>query len=1083
MKRRLPFNLLVLAFISMLISIAMHKADAKPTDRRDQQSFSLIGTVKDAKSLSVAGVSVRNARTSEVVQTNPQGGYSIRAATGDTIRFTMMGYESFSFVANPNKNRVDVTLQESAEMIEGVVVTALGIQRQERELGYAFTEVDGEAINKAKETNVINSLAGKVPGLVINSTAGGPAGSSRVIIRGNTSITGNNQPLYVIDGIPMDNSNYGQAGSDMYAAGVDMGDAISALNPDDIDKISVLKGPSASALYGSSAANGVILITTKKGTNQKELGIELNSTSTIETQLTKRNDRQLLYGQGRSQLLPRDRDDALGTLFTNFGARLDPNIDYIGFDGVSRPYALVEDNFGDFFQTGASTNNTLAFTSATDRSNYRFSVADLRYQDIVPKSNIRRNTFTFSGKSSFGSKLTLDTRVTYMNEDVKNRAGLGDSPMNIGQNFNGLANNIDQAYIGEGYKTEQGEYIEWGGGQYRLNPYWVINEMSNKTLKSRIMGAFNANYTFSKSFSILMRGSTDMTYLDYESYSPRTTPGALSGTLDVVDQQYTTNNGELLATYTQKLGEDYKLSLRVGASTNELIRKGVVSQFTNMALTDVVSSNSFSDKTVVESDVRRRVNSGYALLTLAHKDYLFLDGTIRRDASSTLPKDNNTYIYSSLSGSFVFTDAFKIDKNILSFGKLRASIAEVGNDTDPYMLDVYYNLNPLPFNGISYGGIASQVLPPGSLRPTRTRSYEFGTNIKFLDGRINFDATYYSSDSRDQINTVPAAVSSGYNRQIINAGVVSNRGVELLLSGSPLSNNSKLKWDLSFNFARNISEVKSLAEGIPFLSLSDARWLGVAIVAQPGEQFGSILGYNYQWDPDGNVILDELTLTPKQSAEREILGKGVFDWTGGMTSRFAYGNFSLSAAIDVKVGADLFSMTNLFSVTRGSSKITLPGREEWIKSEEDRMAAGMSPDDWRNAGLVRGYVPQGVVQTGTDADGNPVYEQNTRAVDPSVYWSAFNSAGDGLAPPFIFDASYVKLRELTFGYKLPTVLSNRLRMRDAAVSFVARNPFIIYKKVPDVDPDSNYNNGNGQGFEYGSLPTRRGWGINLSFKF
>lgn len=1076
-------GILIIFWVFTMVLYAGDGTLASSSEILAQPGFTVRGVIADQRGEKIAGANVLNKRSRQASVSNENGTYSITALAGDSIVVNMIGYEQFVWVASAQRSQMDVTLTERVTMLDNVVVTALGIERNQRELGYAFTEVDGEDINKAKETNVINSLAGKVPGLVINSTAGGPAGSSRVIIRGNTSITGDNQPLYVIDGIPMDNSNYGQVGSSTYAGGVDMGDAVSALNPDDIEKISVLKGPSAAALYGSSAANGVILITTKKGNNVRELGIELNSTTTIETQLAKRDDMQLLYGQGRSQLLPQDRDDALGTLFVNFGPRLDPNINAIGFDGVSRPYALVEDNFGNFFQTGASTNNTLALTNATDRSNFRFSVADLRYRDIIPKSNIRRNTFTFSGKSKFGSRLSLDARVMYLNEDVQNRAALGDSPLNIGQNFNGLANNIDQAYFADNYKTEQGDYIEWGGGQYRLNPYWVINEMSNETRKNRMTGAVNANYEFSNSFSILARGSTDVTFLNYESYSPRTTPGALSGTLDVVNQQYVTNLGEVLATYSKQLGQDYHLSLRAGASVNHRFRKGTTSQFTNMILTDVVSMNSFADKSVVENNVRRTVNSGYGLLTLAYKNYLFVDATIRRDATSTLPKNSNTYVYSSLSGSFVFTDAFKIDKSILSFGKLRLSAAEVGNDTDPYLLDVYYNLNTLTFNGVSYGGISSTILPPKDLKPTRTRSYEVGTNLKFLNGRVNFDATYYTSDSRDQINTVPAAVSSGYNQQIINAGVVSNRGVELLLSGSPLADGKKLKWDLSLNFARNISEVKSLAEGIPFLSLSDARWLGVAVVAKPGAQFGSILGYDYQRDNQGNIILDEVTLTPKTSDERQLLGKGVFDWTGGITSRWSYGSFSLNTALDIKYGADLFSMTNLFSVIRGSSKITLPGREEWILSEENRRAAGMSPAEWAAAGLTRGYVPQGVVQTGTDAEGNPIYEQNTRAVDPSVYWSAFYSDGDGLATPFIYDATYIKVREITLSYRFPKGLSNRLHVKEAGVSLVARNPFIIYKNVPNVDPDSNYNNGNGQGLEYGSLPTRRGWGINLNVKF
>jgi TonB-linked SusC/RagA family outer membrane protein len=1081
MKKKLPSNRFIYSLICVMWMLACPDKGYAQTS-----TFNQTGKVTDVNGSKILGVTIINKKTKETTSSNVEGGYTIKAKNGDTIQFTMMGLETVKVVANAQKKEVNISLKENVELLKGVVITALGIKRNERELGYAFSEVNGEDINKAKETNVINSLAGKVPGLIINSTAGGPSGSSRVIIRGNTSITGNNQPLYVIDGIPMDNSNYGQVTNGKFAGGndmgVDMGDAISAINPDDIDKISVLKGPSAAALYGSSAANGVILITTKKGANAKELGIELSSTSTIENQLTKVDGNQYLYGQGRSGLLPLDAQQAQGTMFVNFGPRLDPNLNIIGFDGVSRPYALAKDNFGSFFRTGSSFNNTLSLTSSTANSNFRFSVGDLRYKDIVPNSDIRRNNFTFSARSKFGQKLSLDVRAVYLNEEVKNRAGLGDSPTNIGQNFNGLANNIDQSVFADTYKTATGEYYEWGGGQYRLNPYWVLNEMSNLTKKDRLTGSFNANYTVNSWLSILARASTDVTFLDYEKYSPRTTPLALSGMLNTLNQKHITNQADVLATITKKLTKDINLSARVGASLTRRFRMGTTATYSNMTVTDVISLNSYQDKAIEENDVRRAVNSAYGLLTLGYKNYLFLDATLRQDASSTLPVSNNVYTYPSLSSSFIFTDAFKINKNILSFGKVRASWAEVGNDTDPYMLDIYYSLYPLTFDGTQPANIATKTLPNTLLKPTRTRSFETGFNLKFFNNRITFDATYYTSSSRDQINIVPAPISSGYTRQIINAGLVTNKGVELLLATTPIAKKD-FNWDISFNFARNVNEVKSLAEGVPFIALSEARWLGLLVAAMPGEKYGAMLGYDYQRDPQGNIILNPANLTPIPTTDRRVLGKGVFDWTGGVNSRVTYKNFSLSAGFDIKVGADIFSMTDLFSVTRGSSVKTLEGREEWIQSEQERIAAKKTFTEWQAAGLVRGYVPQGVVATGTDANGNPIYSANTRAVDPSAYWSALYSDGNGIAVPFIYKATYVKVRELTLTYRLPKPVAGKLGFKDASFGLVARNPFIIYKDIPNVDPDSNYNNSNGQGLEYGSLPSRRGWGFNLNIKF
>lgn len=1047
-----------------------------------QSPGTIKGKISDENGNSIPSASIVNKNAKQNNISNVNGIFTIPAHNGDSIIVQMIGYERYGFVAKLNGSSADITLHTRSEHLKDVVVTALGIKREERELGYAFTEVNGDDINKAKETNVINSLAGKVAGLVINSTAGGPSGSSRVLIRGNTSITGNNQPLYVIDGIPMDNSNYGQVGDTKFAEGVDMGDAISAINPDDIEKISVLKGPSAAALYGSSAANGVILITTKKGTKSKELGVEISSTSTIEKQLTKVNGNQYLYGQGMNGNLPQDQQQAQNTMFSNFGPRLDPNVKVMSFDGVSRPYALAKNNFGSFFRTGASFNNTLSLTNATDRSNFRFSVGDLRYADIVPNSDIRRDNFSFSAKSKFGEHLDFDARATYLNERVNNRQGLGDAPTNIGQNFNGLANNIDQSVFSNTYKTADGQYVEWGGGPYRLDPYWVLHEMSNVTNKDRLTGAFNANITVNKWFSILARASTDITFLNYQKYSPPTTPLAISGLMNTLDQKYTTNQADVMATFTHKLTHDLNFSARLGASLNQRFRKGTAGTYSNMTVTDVKSINSYQDKSIEENNSRREVRSGYGLVTFGYRNFLYLDATIRTDASSTLPQGNNVYTYPSVSGSFIFTDAFKMKSEVLSFGKLRASWAEVGSDTDPYMLDLYYSLYPLSFNGSQPAKISTTIIPNANLKPTRTRSFETGVNLKFFNGRLNFDGTYYTAHSRDQINIVPAPVSSGFAKQIINAGMITNKGLELLLSGTPVSSKN-FSWDVSVNFARNINNVESLAPDVPFITLSEARWLGLLVAAMPGQKYGSIIGYDYRRDPAGNIILNSTTLAPVPTADRRVLGKGVFDWTGGLTSRFNYRNFSLNAAFDVKYGADIFSMTDMFSVIRGSSVKTLPGREEWIQSEQERLGAKKTAAEWSAMGKVRGYVPEGVVQTGTDTDGKPIYQKNTRAVDPSVYWGNFYSDGNGIAVPFIYKATYVKVREITLSYKLSRAINSKLHIKDAQVGLVARNPFIIYKDIPNVDPDSNYNNGNGQGLEYGSLPSRRGWGINLNVKF
>jgi TonB-linked SusC/RagA family outer membrane protein len=1040
------------------------------------------GTIKDEAGIAQSDVSIVNKKLKTSAVSNEEGGFAIIAGANDELEFSHVGYEAKSMTAQSLKSSPNVVLLSNAHTLTEVVVTSLGIKREKRSLSYSVGEVKGEDINKAREANVINSLAGRVPGLIISNTAGGPLGSAKVLIRGNTDITGNNQPLYVVDGVPMDNSNYGMTGSDKYASGADLGDAISGINPDDVETISVLKGPAASALYGSRAGHGVILITTKKGVTRKSLGVEYNSSSTVETLLTRFKNFQYEYGQGTAGTIPRDMAQARSTLFSSFGAKMDPNLMIPSFNGGSSSYGLVQNNIENFFRTGSSFNNNIALTGGTEKSAFRFSYNNLHYNDIVPKTYMDRNTFTLSSSTKIGSKFNIDVRASYMNEFVNNRPALADDPANIGFNFVGLANNIDQKVFEKGSQDAFGNYVEWGGGQYHLNPYWIINRMSNKTQKDRVMGGVQLNYDATSWLSIQGRVNTDFTFLDYEKFSPRTTPGSETGVYESRNSKYSTTNVDVLVSAKKQLTRNFYLGTSIGGSILHINSPSTYSRGEDMLITDAVTINSFKKISVVESAYEKQINSFYGAVNTAFKNYLYVDATVRRDASSTLPVKNNTYWYPSIGMSFIITDAFKIKSKTLSYAKIRASAAEVGNDTDPFQLLLNYGLEPTQPEGASIGGITNTIIPNPELKPTRTRSFEVGTDLRFFNSRLNFEATYYTAKSRDQINYIDVPSSTGFARKILNAGTVSNKGVELLLTGKAIATKN-VSWNVSLNAAHNKNIVESLADGVSYLTLSDARWLGLSIIAQPGLPYGSIIGYDYQKTTDGNIILDPATLSPLVTDNRVVLGKGTWDWTGGVNNNFRYKNFTLNAVVDVKTGADLFSMTNLFAVIRGQQDITLAGRKEWIKSEEERQAAGKTILEWTTAGMVKGYVPQGVVQTGTDAGGKPIYAANTKPVDPNVYWSGFYGDDKGVAVPFIYDASYVKMREITLSYSLPGTIASKIKAQNISISFVSRNPFIIYKNVPNVDPDSNYNNGNGQGFEYGSLPGRRSWGANLNIKF
>jgi TonB-linked SusC/RagA family outer membrane protein len=1042
----------------------------------------LTGNIRDNTGRGIAEVNIENRNTHQGTETDGEGNYALSASPHDELVFSHIGFESKTLLVNSIALPLIVVLGTGTQNLSEVVVTSLGIKREKRALAYAVGEVKGADISKAKELNVVNSLAGRVPGLIISNTAGGPMGSSKVVIRGSTDITGDNQPLYVVDGVPMDNSNYGITGSDKYASGQDLGDAISGINPDDVETISVLKGPAASALYGSRAGHGVILITTKKGSNKKSIGLEFNSTATIETLLTRFAGYQYEYGQGSGGAIPRDLAMSRNTLFNNFGARLDGGLTIPAFYGGESNYGLVKNNIENFFRTGFSINNNVAVTGGTDKSNFRFSYNNLSYNDIVPSTDMSRHNFSLRGTTEITSKLSLDVKANYMKEQVNNRPALADDAANIGFNFVGLANNVDQHIFETNYQDDFGNYIEWGGGQYRLNPYWIINRMKNTTDKDRIMGAIQLNYQPYSWLSVLGRANTDFTFLEYQKFSPRTTPGAESGVLEGRHAKFTTTSSDFLITAKKQLNKQFYGSLSAGGSILYINSPSTSFRGEDMLLQDSRSYNSFKKQTVQESAYEKQINSFYGTLSTSFNNYLFLDATVRRDASSTLPVKYNTYWYPSLGMSFVLTDAFAIKSKILNYAKLRGSIAEVGNDTDPYQLQLIYGLDQFQPNKVAIGGILNNNLPSSVLKPTRTKSIEVGLDVGLFNNRIAIEVTAYSQKSRDQINYIDVPTSSGFQREIRNAGTVSNKGVEILLSTKPVAG-KKFSWDLILNAARNKNTVQSLAAGVSYLTLSDARWLGLSVIAQPGLPYGAIIGFDYKRTPDGQIILDPINLTPISTEERKMLGKGTWDWTGGIVNTFRYKNFSLNVVIDIKTGADLFSMTNLFSVIRGQDKSTLQGRKEWVASEEERQAAGLTPAEWQTSGKVRGFVPNGVIQTGLDPNGKPVYEQNTKPIDPNIYFASFYGDDRGVAVPFIYDASYVKMRELIFTYNLGAAIAKKIRAQQVSLSFVSRNPFIIYKSIPNVDPDSNYNNGNGQGFEYGSLPGRKSWGANLNLRF
>ena len=1025
----------------------------------------LKGRVVDTSNDPIIGASVMVKNAKEGTVTNMEGKFSLNVAPSATLVVSYIGFVTQEVKADTQKGEMTITLKEDTKRLGEVVVTALGIKRDRKALGYSLGEVSGKELQKAKEPNVINSLAGKVAGLTVSQTATGPSGSTRVILRGSTELTGNNQPLYVIDGVPMDNTNF--ESSDQWG-GYDLGDGISSINPDDIENISVLKGPAASALYGSRASHGVILITTKKADAKKDFSVELNSTTTIEKQLTKWDDVQYEFGQGADGKISLT-DDRFSSN-RNWGPRIDPGLMMTYFDGVARPYVIIKDNIDGFFRTGVNTTNSLIVNKKAGKTGVRITYTDMRDKDLIPKTHMARNTLNLRTNTTITKFLDLDFKVTYTHEGVKNRPAVADHRANIAKNLMTLSTTFDQAWLKEHYEDENGEYYNWNDGDvYNINPYWVLHKMTNRSWKDNYKGSAVIRYRPLKQLTLQATAGTDINYFTFEEFAYPTSPGRERGMLSTKDYKNRMYTAELLAIYKGKFKKwDYGATL--GGSLYKTDNKTQIVMAQNMIMRDAKTLQSFTEKTIREEIYRRQINSVYGSMNFAYDNFAFLDMTLRGDCSSTLPVNNNVYWYPSVSGSLLFSELLHVDKNILPYGKVRASWAKVGNDTSPYMLRPTYEMALNSFGQYPMASISGDVIPNKNLKPTMTNSIELGFELKFLKNRLGLDFTYYNQNSKDQILRMNTSYASGYRYQLINAGDIENRGIEVVLNTRPIEMKD-FSWDLNVNFAKNSNKVKELANGVDEFELASARWLGVKVVAKVGENYGCIMGKDFLRNDNGDIIIDGKTGLPKMTHDLKVLGNATWDWTGGMTTNVRYKNLSLGAIFDVKVGADLYSMSARSAYSTGKHKETLEGRDAWYESEEKRLAAGVTAKDWHPTG---GYVAKGVIE---QPDGT--FKPNDIFVSPQEYWTYVTTQ---TARPFIYDNTYVKLREFTLSYAFPRRMLGKV-VNALSVSFVARNLFNLYKNVPNIDPDSNYNNSTGMGLEFGSLPSRRSFGLNVNLKF
>lgn len=1038
------------------------------------QDRTIEGTVVDAQTNPIPGVNVLVKGTSQGTITDIEGQYRINVAEdAKALVFSFVGYETTE-VPIGTQSIVDVDLTEDARQLGEVIVTALGVERETKALGYAVEEVQGTSITQARETNLVNSLSGRVAGVNVTGASSTLGGSARITIRGESSLNINkNQPLFIVDGVPINNNVVGSSGSGNLET--DYGNGAGEINPDDVETISVLKGPNAAALYGSRAANGVILITTKSGKNNKGLGVSVNSTATFEDPL-RLPDWQNVYGQGNRGAF--SFVDGAGSgiadgVDESWGPRLDgqpiPQFDsprnVPGFRGgdidvapdgstvTPTPWQANPDNVSGFFETGLTLTNNVAVSGGNESGNFRLSYTNLDQTGMLPNTDLRRNTVLFSGGYKLTEKLKADATVNYIRSRSDNRPSIsyGTESLMYLWVWYGRQINTDNLrdYWQPGLEGQQQFNYNYN---YHDNPYFTSYENTNGQAKDRLLGNISLTYEFTDDLSLMIRSGTDF-YRELRdrkrAFSTQRFPFGMYREDNIFFEE---RNTDFLLSYNRTGNETWSLGASVGGNRmdqtyeyNELVAP-------QLSIPGVYNfGNSRVALQAQESVDRKRINSLYGLINLGYQNVLFLDLTARNDWSSTLPEDNNSYFYPSVSVSAVVSDMVELP-SAFAFAKLRASWAQVGNDTDPYSLRNVYNFLQ-PFGDIQRV-TESNVIRNPNLKPEIVSSFEVGTDLRFFGGRLGLDFTYYNMNSRNQILQIDVDRTSGYGKTVINAGEIQNRGVELMLTGTPIELSNGLRWDVNLNWARNRGKVVELTEEIPSYRIAGNR--GATILAVPGERMGDIYGAVFQRH-EGQIVYSE-TGFPLRTSEIENIGNYNPDWMLGINNTLSFKGFNLGVLLDIRQGGVIISQTTWIGSNAGQLQGTVLGREN-------------------------GLVGDGVIVTGRDENGNITEVRPNDVVVSSRDWNYQYFRRESNVEAAAWDASFTKLREVRFGYIFPNTLFGSTPFRDVSLSVVGRN-VALWTQNPHFDPENMSMSGGTlvPGVENMAYPTPRSIGFNLNFK-
>ncbi len=1009
------------------------------------QTRLISGTIKDAKTgspMPAVTVKIKGKSTSTI--TSSEGTFSLSVPAGAaTLEISSVGYGTKTVDVEAGSTAVEISMDPTSAALSEVVVTALGISKQSRKLGYAVTSVNGDQLSKARENNVALGLEGQVAGLNIHGTSGGPAGSARILLRGVSSLTGGGSPLFIINGVPMDNT---QRGSTNEWGGSDNGDGIGNINPDDIESMTVLKGLSASALYGSRAANGVILITTKTG-RKGTVNVEYNGNFVAEKAINS-TDFQYVYGQGTGGVKPANQSAAQATARFAWGAKMDGS-SYTGFDGKTYAYSPYKNNIADFYRWGPSFTNTVSVSGGTDKGSYRLSLSNLSNDAIVRGSGLGRKTVNFSTEQKVTDKLSFSITASYIDQKASNPPQLSDGPGNPNNGIF-LAPNIKESTLAPGYDAN-GREIVFSDDNYVTNPYFVTNKWINDINRKRLIGSVSGKYNFTDWLYLQGRVGYDRqddrqlgitpTGTDY-SYN---TAGQ-SGGISLNTQSAYELNLDGLVGLSHKLTKDISLDATVGANSrrNKLEAVGIGGS-------PFVIPNLYAPGNVLSFNrsykyQERAVHSGYYSMDFSYRDFLTLGTTGRYDAFSTLynsgiPTSQRNVFTPSVSGSFLFSQF--LHSPTLSFGKLRASYAKTsGEPVNPYQTAVYYSVGNA-INGISTGSF-SGTLPNLFLKPYTISEYEFGTELKFFKNRLGLDLAYFNRKSVNEIMNSSLSQATGYTGSVIANGSMQNKGVEVLLTGTPIKSGS-FNWNVSLNFTSIANKVLKTDAASGNLPQGNYRPLNANTAYVVGLAGPQVQGHDYTYNTKGQIVVDAAGL-PVQGALIN-LGSVLPKQYGGLKNDFSYKGFDLSILVDYNFGNKVLSATKDYAVARGLDKETLVGRETGI--------------------LVNGVL----------ADGTP----NTTKASAETYYQRLATISKFNA----LDGDYIKLRQVTLGYTISEkALSKVPVFSSIQISLVGRNLITFLKHTDNIDPEAGFSSIIAYaGIEGTSLPSTRSFGINANFKF